>query len=61
MCLSTVYKNEVADANLIARNVAEIKMENGKLILTDLMGIRKVIDAEVEKIDLMENFIIVNC
>ena len=30
MCLSTVYKNEVNDANLLARNVADIKVENGQ-------------------------------
>ena len=32
MCLSTVYKNEVNDANLLAKNVADIKMENGQII-----------------------------
>ena len=37
MCLSTVYKNEVNDANLLAKNVADIKMENGQIIFTDLM------------------------
>ena len=37
MCLSTVYKNEVSDANMLARNVADIRVENGQIIFTDLM------------------------
>ena len=59
MCLSTVYKNEVNDANLLARNVADIKVENGRIIFTDLMGIRTVFDGSLEKVDLMDNYIIV--
>ena len=59
MCLSTVYKNEVNDANLLAKNVADIKMENGQIIFTDLMGIRTDFDGSLEKIDLMDNYVIV--
>lgn len=59
MCLSTVYKNEVNDANLLARNVADIRVENGKIIFTDLMGIRTAFDGTLEKIDLMDNYVIV--
>lgn len=59
MCLSTVYKNEVSDANMLARNVADIKVENGQIIFTDLMGIRTVFDGSLEKVDLMENYVIV--
>ena len=59
MCLSTVYKNEVSDANLLARNVADIKVENGRIIFTDLMGIRTVFDGSLEKVDLMDNYVIV--
>ena len=59
MCLSTVYKNEVNDTNLLAKNVADIRMENGQIIFTDLMGIRTVFDGSLEKIDLMDNYVIV--
>ena len=59
MCLSTVYKNEVSDANMLARNVADIKVENGQIIFTDLMGIRTVFDGSLEKVDLMDNYVIV--
>lgn len=59
MCLSTVYKNEVNDANMLAKNVADIKVENGQIIFTDLMGIRTVFDGTLEKVDLMDNYVIV--
>ncbi|MBQ6314993.1 MAG: CooT family nickel-binding protein [Mogibacterium sp.] len=59
MCLSNVYKNNVDDSNLLARNVADIKIENGKVIFTDIMGIRTAFDGELKQIDLTENFIIV--
>ena len=59
MCLSTVYKNEVNNSNLLARNVADIKVDGGKIIFTDLMGIRTVFDGTLEKIDLMDNYVIV--
>ena len=59
MCLSTVYKNEVSDANMLARNVADIKVDGGKLIFTDLMGIRYTFDGTLEKVDLMDKYVIV--
>ena len=59
MCLSNVYRNSVDDSNLLARNVADIKIENGKIIFTDIMGIRTAFDGNLEQIDLTENYIIV--
>lgn len=59
MCLSNVYKNEVSDQNLIARNVADIQMKDGQIYFTDIMGVRTAFDGSLEKIDLTENFIIV--
>lgn len=60
MCLSNVYKNEVKDENLLARNVADVRVQDGKIILTDLMGIRKEFDASIQKVDLMENYIVID-
>lgn len=59
MCLSNVYRNSVDDSNLLARNVADIKIEDGKVFFTDIMGIRTAFDGELKQIDLTENFIIV--
>ena len=58
MCLSNVYKDEVRDENLLARNIADIKVEGSKIILTDLMGIRKELDASIKKVDLMDNYVV---
>lgn len=60
MCLSNVYKGEVKEENLLARNVADVCVQGGKIILTDLMGIRKEIDASIQKVDLMENYIVID-
>ena len=60
MCLSNVYRGEVSEENLLARNIADIRVENGKIILTDLMGIRQEIDATIQKVDLMENYILID-
>ena len=59
MCLSAVYKNEVNDANLLAKNVADIKVENGQIIFTDLMGVRTTFDGSLDRVDLMDNYVIV--
>ena len=59
MCLSNVYRNELKEENLLARNIADISIEGGKIILTDLMGIRKEISAVVRKIDLLENYVLI--
>lgn len=59
MCLSNVYKDSVDDSNLLAKNVADIKLQDGKIYFTDIMGIRTAFDGELKQIDLTENFIIV--
>lgn len=59
MCLSTVYKNEINEANMLAKNVADIRVENGTIIFTDLMGIRYTFNGTLEKVDLMDNYVLV--
>lgn len=44
---------------MLAKNVADIKVENGQIIFTDLMGIRTVFDGTLQKVDLMDNYVIV--
>ena len=45
---------------MLAKNVADIKVENGQIIFTDLMWIRTVFDGTLAKVDLMDNYVIVN-
>ena len=38
MCLSTVYRNEKEDSNILCRFVATITAEGDKLTFVDVMG-----------------------
>ena len=44
---------------MLAKNVADVRIENGQILFTDLMGIRTVFNGSLEKVDLMDNYIIV--
>lgn len=57
MCLSTVYSTRDNEKKLVAKNVASVTVRDGKLVFTDIMGIPTVVDAAIERIDLMDNFI----
>ena len=65
MCLSNVYRvnrenpADKAARELLVKNAATVSVEDGKLVFTDIMGIRTVIDASLDKIDLLDNFILV--
>lgn len=56
MCLSTVLTME---RQPVCKNVAAVVQRDGKLIFTDIMGIPTAITGTIEKIDLIENEIIV--
>lgn len=59
MCLSTVYALGGSERRMVAKNIADVRFEDGKLILTDLLGVRTVLQARLERVDLMENEILV--
>lgn len=59
MCLSNVYKDKRDDANLLAKNVADIQIRDGQIYFTDIMGVRTAFNGHLEQIDLTENYIIV--
>lgn len=59
MCLSTVYLREQDKKEQIAKNIAAVRRKDGKLVLTDILGVTTELDAEIETIDLMDNFIYV--
>lgn len=41
------------------QNVASVTQKDGQLVFTDIMGIPTVVNGQIEKIDLMENEIII--
>jgi predicted RNA-binding protein len=59
MCLSTVYAIRRDKPEQLCKNVASVTVRDGKLVFTDIMGIPTVVDASIERIDLMDNFIYV--
>ena len=60
MCLSDVYINNRNEGNLLMRNIADIKIEGDILVMTDIMGIPRQLKATVKKVDLIDNYIIVD-
>ncbi len=59
MCLSNVYKNEQSEACLLFKNIADLSFDGDTITMTNIMGIPSSIRGRVKKIDLLENYIIV--
>ena len=55
MCLSTVYNTA---QQVLCKNVAFTE-QDGRLVFTDIMGIPTAVTGSIQKIDLMDNIIIV--
>ena len=59
MCLSTVYRNEKNPENLVMNNVQKIDVQDGQLLLTDLMDREMVIVGTLISVDLVGGVAIV--
>ena len=59
MCLSTVYKNEKEEVNVIMRNVMRIDCTEDTVTLTDLMDRSVVIEGTLVRANLVDGFVIV--
>ena len=57
MCLATVYSNKDEGKETLLKNVISVRMVDGSWVFTDIMGKSLAVEGELEKIDLMENFI----
>ena len=53
MCLSTVYRGEKAPQNVIMSNVQHIDVQEGQVLLTDLMDREMVIVGKLLSVDLV--------
>ena len=53
MCLSTVYKGEKAPQNVIMSNVQRIDLQDGQILLTDLMDREVVVVGKLLSVDLV--------
>ena len=52
MCLSTAYLNEQKEETVVARYVAQVKCENGKVVLSDIIGMETEVAGTISFIDL---------
>ena len=59
MCLSTVYKNEKTNDNVVMKNVMAIECKDGCVILTDLMERQMVIEGTLEMANLVDGVAVV--
>ena len=59
MCLSTVYKNEKSPQNIAMSNVQKIDVQDGQVLLTDLMDREMVIVGQLLSVDLVGGVAIV--
>lgn len=56
MCLSTVL---TPDRQVVAQNVASVTQQGDHLVFTNILGVPVSVTGTIEKIDLMENEIII--
>lgn len=59
MCLSTVYSLHDGEREQICKNIADIRVEDGELVFTDIMGVSTVRKAAIERIDLTDNYVLI--
>lgn len=60
MCLSNVYLiKENDEKELLSKNIASISIENGELVLRNVLGIPTRVKGEIAHVDLVENFVYV--
>ena len=53
MCLSTVYKGEKAPQNIVMSNVQRIDLQDGQILLTDLLDREMVVMGKLLSVDLV--------
>ena len=59
MCLSTVYKNNMAPESVVMRNVMSIECRDGMVLLTDLMERQVAIEGQLERANLVDGYVVV--
>lgn len=59
MCLSTVYKNTQTEDQILCRFVSKITAKDGKLVLTDVMGMEVTVEGNLLSADLAEGVVVI--
>ena len=61
MCLAAAYKNEQTPENLICKFISNIGFDNGKIVLTDILGENIAIEGKLSTVDLVKNVVVIQC
>ena len=61
MCLAAAYKNEQTPENLICKFVSNIGFDNGKIVLTDILGENIAIEGKLSTVYLLKNVVVIQC
>ena len=59
MCLATVIKKK--DGSAIFKNVSRIDVQDGVLLIRDIMGDEKEVKGEIRMVDLANSIVEVDC
>jgi predicted RNA-binding protein len=59
MCLSTVYLVGGEGRKPLGEYISGVRVEDGKIILSDIMGAETKIEGVIQNIDLVKNIILI--
>lgn len=58
MCLSTAYRNTKTPEAIFMKNVMEIQIKDGVILLTDLLGNEMAVEGTLQEANLVEGFVL---
>ena len=59
MCLSTAYRNTKTPEAIFMKNVMEIQIKDGVILLTDLLGNEMAVEGTLQEANLGEGFVLI--
>lgn len=59
MCLSTAYRNAKTPEAIFMKNVMEIQIKDGVILLTDLLGNEMAVEGTLQEANLVEGFVLI--
>lgn len=59
MCLSTAYRNTKTPEAIFMKNVMEIQIKDGVILLTDLLGNEMAVEGTLQEVNLVEGFVLI--
>lgn len=60
MCLSTVYKNNRSDENILCSNIMLIDVNGSQITLINLFGERTIVEGSLKRANLTDGYVIID-